>query len=113
MSDPTPTPNGVWVPLPFYMALLDCYYGVGPSHPKARTYTPPPPPDPGEPPPSPDPMKIGVPISTSRHWVPKGVNSRPPTTMVTDDQQRAQPRPVPQPSDAGRGRADGVGPPTT
>ncbi len=82
MNDPQPTNNGVWVPTAFYMVLLDCYYGVGPPHPKARNYQPPPPPpsvDPSElKPRGGDAMRFDNIAPSSRRWVPKGVNAVPP-----------------------------------
>lgn len=116
MNDPAPTPHGVWIPTAFYHVLLDCYYGVGPPHPKARTYTPPEPPPAGDPDDEKptrggDQMKFDGITSTRRRWIPKGVNAR--ATIPGNDQQRTQPGTLSQPSNPGSSGSDGGGPPPT
>lgn len=78
MNDPTPTPTGVWLPLPFFNTLLDAYYGAGPLHPSARPYSPPEE-EPASPlvGPTPDLPLSDATISTRpRNWVPRGINAR-------------------------------------
>lgn len=76
-TDPAlPSSNGVWLPLAYYTTLLNCYYGVGPAHPAARTYSPPPAPSPTSQGPRPPDGIGGEGFSFEshppRHWQPGG-----------------------------------------
>lgn len=35
-----PTKEGMWIPMPLAVALLECYFGAGPRYREARTPTP-------------------------------------------------------------------------
>lgn len=76
MNDPTPTPTGVWLPLPFFNQLLDAYYGAGPLHPSARPYSPPEPTDPSPPIIPPPDIPLADSIVGRRNWIPRGTNAR-------------------------------------
>lgn len=95
---PTPTPNGVFIPLSLAVPLFHCYFGNGPrylSHsPEGETPTPVYPPDPTTAPRPPvkdeldmEKLMQAINTSTNSKWVPRGNAAsvaKPPTIQAGD-----------------------------
>lgn len=105
MSEPTPTTNGVWIPLPFAHMLFECYYGDGPRSRGRTDSTIPPKPTPEQVPLPPRGDPIAAPIGIASGlagFTPRGAAARAYTPVTSPPNPPPTQREGDGAADAGR-----------